>query len=76
MSSAHPAPSVTEAEFGFLLRRAGLQVPAETCRALHEVYGHLERMLDRNRTVAAGGDRPRGAEPATVFVPGQGWTHP
>ena len=72
--SAAPTPGVSEAEFAILLRRAGLDLDAATTRSLHAVYGHLERMLERNRTVAAGGDRPRAAEPATVFVPGQGWT--
>ena len=73
MAVTHPTPGVSEAEFAFLLRRAGLHVDEGSRRALHAVYGHLERMLERNRTVAEGGDRARGAEPATVFVPGQGW---
>lgn len=73
MSGSHPAAGVTEAEFAVLVRRAGLPLDEAERRVLHEVYGHLERMLDRNRTPLAGGDRVRGAEPATVFVPGQGW---
>ena len=76
MSAARPVPGVSEAEFGFLLRRAGLDVPEETRRALHQVYGHLEAMLARNRMTVAGGERARAAEPATVFVPGQGWVQP
>lgn len=69
----HPDPGVSEDEFAFLLRRAGLDVDDGTRRTLRAVHGHLQRMLERNRVVAGGGDRARGAEPATVFVPGQGW---
>lgn len=76
MTGGHPAPGVTEAEFAVLVRRAGLALDEPARRVLHEVYGHLERMVERNRTPIAGGDRPRGAEPATVFVPGQDWPVP
>ena len=71
MSDA-PPPSVTEEEFALLVRRAGLPLDAAQRRTLHEVYGHFEAMVERNRTA----NRTRGAEPAHVFVPGQGWDTP
>lgn len=67
-----PAPSVSEEEFAVLVRRSGLPLDEAQRRVLHEVYGQFEAMLERNR--AAG--RTRGAEPAHVFVPGQGWDAP
>lgn len=66
------AASVSEDEFALLVRRAGLPLDATQRRALHEVYGHFEQMLERNRTAT----RTRGAEPAHIFVPGQGWDLP
>ena len=65
-----PAPSVTEAEFAVLTRRAGLQLDETQRATLFGVYGQLEAMLVRLR---GAGERVRGAEPAHVFVPGQGW---
>ena len=59
-------PSVTEAEFEILVRRAGLTMDEAQRKVLHEVYGHLEAMLDRIRT-----PRDRGAEPAHIFVADQ-----
>ena len=72
--TVHPPPSVTEADFAVLARRAGLPLDAAQRQALFEVYGHLEAMLERVRT-PRGPSRERGrdAEPAHVFVPGQGW---
>ncbi len=61
-------PSVTEAEFALLVRRAGLPMDEAQRRAIYDVYGHFEAMLERVRT-----PRGRAAEPAHVFVPGQGW---
>ena len=65
-------PSVSEADFAHLVRRAGLDLDADQRRVLHEVYGHFEAMLGRVRG-RHGRDRARGAEPAHVFVPSQGW---
>lgn len=73
MTNSHPAPSVSEGEFATMLRRAGLDVDVASNAALHEVYGHLERMLARNRLTVAGTPRGRAAEPASVFVPDQAW---
>lgn len=64
------APSVSEAEFATLVRRAGLPLSEPQRAVLYAVWGNFEAMLDRVRQPA---DRPRGAEPAHVFVPGQGW---
>ena len=63
-------PSVTTTEFGILARRAGLTLDETQHDHLYSVYGHLEAMLARLRGAS---DRARGAEPAHVFVPGQGW---
>ena len=59
-----------------LVRRAGLPLDEDARRVLHGVYGHLERMMERNRVPVGGGDRARSAEPAHVFVPGQEWPAP
>ena len=64
----NPTPSIDETTFAVLVRRAGLQLDETQRRTLFEVYGYMEAMLDRLRT-----PRERGAEPAHVFVPGQGW---
>lgn len=72
MTEVRPVPSVSEAEFVGMLRRAGLDVDAASSEAMHAVYGHLEAMLARNRETVGGGVRERGAEPACVFVPGSG----
>lgn len=47
-----------------LARQAGLILPAEFQRELIEAYGHVRQMVDR---ISAA--RPRGDEPAHVFVP-------
>lgn len=72
MTNLAPVPSVSEEEFATMLGRAGLDLDAVSSGALHSVYGHLEAMLARNRVTVAGAVRERGAEPACVFVPGQG----
>ncbi len=64
------AAGVTEAEFAVLARRAGLQLDDGQRATLFGVYGQLEAMLTRLR---GAGERVRGAEPAHVFLPGQGW---
>ena len=46
-----------------LARQAGLDLPAEFLPELIEAYGHVRRMVAR---VSA--PRPRGDEPAHVFV--------
>ncbi len=61
---------VTKDEFVVLAKRAGLTLSEAQHGTLYEVYGHLETMLTRLR---GGVERARGAEPAHVFVPGQGW---
>ena len=64
-------PSVTAEEFALLVRHAGLPLDSQQRAGLFAVYGHFEAMLERNRHAET--PRPRGAEPAHVFVPGQGW---
>ena len=46
-----------------LARQAGLDLPAEFMPELIEAYGHVRRMTQR-----IGVARPRGDEPAHVFV--------
>ena len=70
------APSVTEAEFALLVRHAGLSLDDEGRSALFEVYGHFEAMLARVRIPGPLTARDRAAEPAHLFVPGQGWDRP
>lgn len=67
-SPAPPSASVDQEQFAILVRRAGLPLDAQQRRTLFEVYGYIEAMAARLRT-----PRARGAEPAHVFVPGQGW---
>jgi hypothetical protein len=50
-------------EIVLLARQAGLDLPAEYLPELIEAYGHVRRMIDR---LPVG--RPRGDEPAHVFV--------
>ena len=69
----NPEPSVSEEEFATRLRRAGLDVDTVSNGALHAVYGHLERMLARNRLTVGGETRDRPAEPASVFVADRAW---
>jgi hypothetical protein len=47
-----------------LARLAGLDLPAEYLPDLIDAYGHVRRMIER---IPAG--RPRGDEPAHIFVP-------
>jgi hypothetical protein len=54
----------TQDEIALLARQAGLDLPAEYLAELIEAYGHVRRMIDRIPT-----GRPRGHEPAHVFVP-------
>ncbi len=54
----------TQDEIVLLARQAGLDLPGEYWPELIEAYGHVRRMIDR---IPAG--RPRGDEPAHVFVP-------
>ncbi len=54
----------TQEEIVLLSRLAGLDLPAEYLPELIEAYGNVRRMIDR---IPAG--RPRGDEPAHVFVP-------
>ena len=63
-------PSVTEAEFALLARHGGLTLDATQAATLYGVYGHLEAMLALLRSPV---QRPRGAEPAHIFVADQGW---
>ncbi|SEP28577.1 hypothetical protein SAMN02990966_04851 [Rhodospirillales bacterium URHD0017] len=46
-----------------LAREAGLDLPAEFMPELIEAYGHVRQMTERVRAA-----RPRGDEPAHVFV--------
>ena len=63
--------SLTPEEFAVLVRRAGLPLDAAQRDTLHAVHGHLEAMVERNRTALDGTVRDRAAEPGHVFVPGQ-----
>ena len=57
--------SMTRAEFEFLARRAGLDLPTEKLDELHGIFGHIE--------AAATLVRQHGeAEPANVFSPVEG----
>ena len=47
----------------WLARQAGLDLPAEFMPELIEAYGHVRQMTARVRAA-----RPRGDEPAHVFV--------
>ena len=53
-------------EIVLLARQAGLDLAPEYLPDLIEAYGHVRRMIDR---LPSG--RPRGDEPAHVFVPGR-----
>lgn len=46
-----------------LARQAGLDLPAEFIPELLEAYGHVRQMIERLSSA-----RPRGDEPAHVFV--------
>ena len=53
-------------EIVLLARQAGLDLPTEYLSELLEAYANVRRMIDRIPT-----GRPRGDEPAHVFVPGK-----
>ena len=53
----------TDDDIKRLARQAGLDLPAEFMPVLIEAYGHVHRMTARIRAA-----RPRGDEPAHVFV--------
>ncbi len=57
------AKTLTEDDIARLARQAGLDLPAEFMAELVDAYGHVRRMTER---VSAA--RPRGDEPAHVFV--------
>jgi hypothetical protein len=54
---------MTEAEFDFLVRRAGLALNERQRADLFGAYGTLEMLIERLRTPL-----PREAEPATIYV--------
>jgi hypothetical protein len=54
----------TNEEIALLARQAGLDLPPAYFQELVDAYGNVRRMVDR---IPAG--RPRGDEPAHVFVP-------
>lgn len=54
----------TEDEIVLLARQAGLELPPEYFQELVSAYANVRRMIDRIPT-----GRPRGDEPAHVFVP-------
>ena len=54
----------TPDEIVLLARQAGLDLPVEYLRELVDAYGNVRHMIDRIPT-----GRPRGDEPAHVFVP-------
>lgn len=56
-------PSLGDDDIVRLARQAGLDLPAEFMPELIEAYGHVRRMVER-----LGTPRPRGDEPAHVFV--------
>jgi hypothetical protein len=56
-------PSISEAEFAILAKRAGLTLTDAQCAALYGGYGYVEAMVALVRT-----PRGREAEPAHIFV--------
>jgi hypothetical protein len=54
----------TDDEIALLASLAGLDLPPEYLEELVDAYGHVRRTVDRIAAV-----RPRGDEPAHVFVP-------
>jgi hypothetical protein len=54
----------TEDEIVLLARQAGLDLPPAYLKELTDAYANVRRMIDR---IPQG--RPRGDEPAHVFVP-------
>ena len=51
-------------EIVLLAKQAGLDLPSEYLQELIDAYGNVRQMIDRIPT-----GRPRGDEPAHVFVP-------
>ena len=56
-------PPPTDEDIKRLAQQAGLDLPAEFMPELIEAYGHVRQMVERLST-----PRPRGDEPAHVFV--------
>lgn len=56
-------PPPTDDDIKRLAQQAGLDLPAEFMPELIEAYGHVRQMIERLST-----PRPRGDEPAHVFV--------
>ena len=56
-------PSITEAEFEFLTRRAGLELGAAQLAEMYAAYAHIEQMARSVRT-----QRAMDSEPAHIFV--------
>jgi hypothetical protein len=55
---------MTQDEIISLAHQAGLDLPPEYMAELIDAYGHVRQMIDRIPT-----GRPRGDEPAHIFVP-------
>ena len=58
------AQAPTPEEIKILAQRAGLDLPPEYFAELVSAYGNVRRMIDQLPA-----NRPRGDEPAHVFVP-------
>jgi len=56
-------PPLTDDDIKRLAQQAGIDLPAEFMPELIEAYGHVRQMVERLST-----PRPRGDEPAHVFV--------
>lgn len=56
-------PPLSDDDIVRMARQAGLDLPPEFLPELIEAYGHVRRMVER-----LGAPRPRGDEPAHVFV--------
>jgi len=56
-------PTITEAEFAVLVKRAGLTLTPAQQAELYKGYGYVEEMIARVRT-----PRGREAEPAHIYV--------
>ncbi len=61
------AASITSEEFDFLAKRAGLTLSPEQKAEIMGAYPYIASMVERIRT-----PRGREAEPAHIFVPGEG----
>ena len=58
--------NITDAEFDFLAKRAGLALTDAQKAELMTVYPLVAAMAERNRA-----PRGRAAEPAHIFIPGE-----